>query len=136
MSEWQIDPRLQRDSIELGNSGLIQIRAMPAAPWPWLILVPRHPGAVELFDLPDALRREFLDLGVTLARQMKAVFSADKINVGAIGNVVAQLHLHIIARHRGDPAWPAPVWGFAYEPTGAVAQTHRLERLRELVTGC
>lgn len=135
MSSWQLDPRLEQDSVELGEFGLIQIRAMPAAPWPWLILVPRWPNAVELFDLPHTERQALFDLTIRLAEAMKAEFVADKINIGAIGNVVAQLHVHVVARHRADPAWPAPVWGFAHERNDAAADQRTMSLLRVLDQG-
>ena len=133
MSAWQLDPRLARDSVELGEQGSIQIRAMPAAPWPWLILVPRLPGAVELFDLPEPDRQDLFELTMRLAAGLKQEFAADKINIGAIGNVVAQLHVHLVARHQGDAAWPAPVWGQSYPPADEPAQAQRLRRLGRLV---
>jgi diadenosine tetraphosphate (Ap4A) HIT family hydrolase len=133
MNAWQLDPRLARDSVELGEQGSIQIRAMPAAPWPWLILVPRHAGATELFDLPESDRHDLFELTMRLAAGLKSEFAADKINIGAIGNVVAQLHVHLVARLQGDAAWPAPVWGQTYAPAAQPAQAERLRRLGRLL---
>lgn len=133
MSTWEVDARLAGDSIYIGEQGLIQIRAMPAAPWPWLILVPRIPGAVELFDLSEGDQQALFQLSMALAARLKSEFAADKINIGAIGNVVSQLHVHIVARHRHDRAWPAPVWGQAFEPADSRSQAERVRRLTRLL---
>ncbi|MGE4069612.1 MAG: HIT family protein [Lysobacterales bacterium] len=133
MNEWQLDSRLAADSVELGEHGSIQIRAIPAAPWPWLILVPQYRRAVEWFDLPEPQQAQLFELTMNLAAELKSEFGADKINIAAIGNVVAQLHVHIVARHQGDSAWPAPVWGKSYEPADEPAQAERLRRLRRVL---
>ena len=80
--------------------------------WPWLILVPRRDGLVELTDLDAADRARLIEEAARAADWLKAHAGADKINVGALGNVVRQLHVHVVARCAGDPAWPGPVWGF------------------------
>ena len=84
---------------------------MNDARWPWLILVPRREGAVELIDLGLADQAQLIDEAGRAARFLKGHAQADKINVGALGNIVRQLHLHVVARIIGDPAWPRPVWG-------------------------
>ena len=81
------------------------------ASYPWLILVPRRPGAVELIDLPDADQAQVMREIAQVGRALKAVTACDKLNIAAIGNVVAQLHVHIVARRRSDAAWPKPIWG-------------------------
>lgn len=130
MSGWQIDPRLAADTQLLSVVADIEIRAMRSAPWPWLVLVPRVAGAVELFDLDAPARAALLDLAVTLGARMKAQFDAEKINWGALGNVVSQLHVHVVARHRGDPAWPGPVWGQGMVALEAAAAAEQMARLR------
>jgi diadenosine tetraphosphate (Ap4A) HIT family hydrolase len=135
MSSWQLDPRLAADTELLALRGDVEIRAMITPPWPWLVLVPRVPGAVELFDLAPAIRAQLLELAVCLGARLKAQFNADKINMGALGNVVAQLHVHIVARHAGDPAWPGPVWGRAADPLDASAIAQRRLALRACVDG-
>jgi diadenosine tetraphosphate (Ap4A) HIT family hydrolase len=84
---------------------------MNDARWPWLILVPRREGMVELIDLELADQTELMDEAGRASRFLKSHLRPDKINVGALGNIVRQLHLHIVARVVGDPAWPGPVWG-------------------------
>lgn len=133
MTDFQLDPRLAADSELLALVDGIEIRAMLRVPWPWLLLVPRVPRAVELFDL-DAPRREALwRLALACGEALKREFAADKINVGALGNVVPQLHVHVLARHRDDPAWPGPVWGRSVAPPEPGQEQARVQRLRALV---
>jgi diadenosine tetraphosphate (Ap4A) HIT family hydrolase len=81
------------------------------ARWPWLILVPRREGLVELSDLDAAYRALLIEKAARAALFLKAYAEAEKINVGALGNVVRQFHLHVVARAIGGPAWPGPVSG-------------------------
>jgi diadenosine tetraphosphate (Ap4A) HIT family hydrolase len=112
MSEagWSLDPQLQRDTIAVGDLTLSRVLAMNDADYPWLILVPRRVGVSEIIDLGA----EETQLMVEIARASRALKDAtgcDKLNVAAIGNVVPQLHVHIVARRKDDPLWPKPVWG-------------------------
>src|SRR5205823_2764436 len=101
------------DTVPVGELPLGRVLLMNDANYPWLILVPRHPGAVEIFDLDDEQQELLMDEIVTMARVLKDVTRCDKLNIAAIGNIVAQLHVHIVARRNGDAAWPKPVWGAA-----------------------
>ncbi|WP_336486418.1 HIT domain-containing protein [Methylobacterium nigriterrae] len=106
-----LDPRLAADTAPVGDLALCSVLLMDDARFPWLILVPRRAGASEITDLApadsDALWSEVrLAAGV-----MRALAQPDKVNVAALGNVVAQLHVHVVGRFRSDPAWPGPVWG-------------------------
>lgn len=130
MSRFELDPRLAGDSVALGDLGEIHVRAMANAPWPWLVLIPRHPEAVELYDLPEALAAELQAVTLRLARSLKQAFAADKINIAALGNVVSQLHVHIVARRVGDPGWPAPVWGRNEAELSADQAEERVLKLR------
>lgn len=112
-SAWSLDPQLERDTVPIGDLTLARILAMNDATYPWLILVPRVPGAVELIDLGDEQQAQLMDEIAMLSRVLKDVTACDKLNVAAIGNVVAQLHVHLVARRLHDPAWPRPVWGHA-----------------------
>jgi diadenosine tetraphosphate (Ap4A) HIT family hydrolase len=110
-SDFILDPRLAADTVEVGDLALCRVLLMDDARFPWLILVPRRPDLVEITDLaePDAQalwRETRITVGV-----MHALSRPDKVNVGALGNVVAQLHVHVVGRFRSDPAWPGPVWG-------------------------
>lgn len=108
---FEIDPRLVADTLPLAQWPLCDLRLMDDARYPWLILVPRVVDARELIDL-DELSSLQLRLEIDAAsRALRDAFAPDKLNVAALGNVVEQLHVHVIARFHGDDAWPAPVWG-------------------------
>ena len=117
---WSLHPQLQADTSTIGDLPLSRVLAIDDADYPWLVVVPRRAGAVELADLGgDAaiLMGEIVQVSALL----KNVTHCDKINVGAIGNVVPQLHVHIVARRRNDPLWPKPVWGIAQPRQGDAA---------------
>ena len=106
-----LDPRLQADTLLVGNLGLSRLLLMNDSRYPWLVLVPRRPNLVEISDLAADDRRLLMDeisnCGLVLQRHS----GAHKMNVGAIGNLVPQLHVHVVARFTHDEAWPHPVWG-------------------------
>jgi diadenosine tetraphosphate (Ap4A) HIT family hydrolase len=108
---WELDPQLARDTAAVGDLPLSQVLVSRDGSYPWLILVPRRPGAIELIDLTDADQAQVMREIAQVGRVLKAVTACDKLNIAAIGNVVAQLHIHIVARRRGDAAWPKPIWG-------------------------
>ena len=109
--DFALDQRLINSSHLIVRIDDIQIRLVDDSRYVWLLLVPEHDGAEELHDLDDEMRGRLLDTATRLGGWMKASFAADKINIAAIGNLVPQLHLHVVARRRDDPAWPAPIWG-------------------------
>jgi diadenosine tetraphosphate (Ap4A) HIT family hydrolase len=121
MSEtgWSLHPQLQADTALVGDLALSRLLAMNDANFPWLIAVPRRAGASELFDL-GAEQAVLLDEISLVSRVLKDETRCDKLNVAAIGNVVPQLHVHIVARRKDDALWPKPVWGAApprpYDP--------------------
>jgi diadenosine tetraphosphate (Ap4A) HIT family hydrolase len=106
-----LDERLARDTLVVGDMPLCRVLLMNDSRWPWLVLVPRREGAVELTDLDAADRAVLVAEAASAAAFLKAHTGALKINFGALGNIVRQLHLHVVARDPGDPAWPGPVWG-------------------------
>lgn len=111
MSEWTLDPRLERDSLLMASLGLCQMRLMNDLRWPWVILIPRRAGVSELHELTP-LDQTMLTFEMGLAgKAMKEATGCASLNVAALGNQVRQLHIHVIARDEGDPAWPGPVWG-------------------------
>jgi len=120
-----LDPRLEKDSAFVADLPLCQVRLQDDARWPWLVLVPRVAGAIEITDLDDRQRAQLMDEIVLAYDGVRAVGAGlgrlpEKINMGALGNVVAQLHVHVIGRRRDDPAGAAPVWGVGRaEPYGA-----------------
>lgn len=110
---WQLHPQLADDTHPLASFALCELRLMDDANYPWLVLVPRVAEAVELIDLDAAQRHALTDEIDQVSRVLREVFRPDKLNVAALGNLVPQLHVHVIARYRDDPAWPRPVWGTA-----------------------
>jgi diadenosine tetraphosphate (Ap4A) HIT family hydrolase len=118
---WSLHPQLQADTVAVGDLTLSRLLAIDDADYPWLILVPRRAGAVEIADLGDEAAVLMAEI-VRVSRVLKDVTGCDKLNVAAIGNVVPQLHVHIVARSKGDPLWPKPIWGAAPpRPGGAAA---------------
>lgn len=108
---FQLDRQLANDCVVVTDLELCRVLLMNDKRYPWLVLVPRVHGLVELSDLDRAGQHRLLDeidLADTALRQLG---SFDKLNIASLGNVVAQLHFHVIARRIGDDAWPAPVWG-------------------------
>ena len=106
-----LDPRLAADTVPVAALGLCELRLMNDRRYPWLVLVPRRPGAVELHALPAADRKLLMDEIALAAAALAEVAPEAKINVATLGNVVRQLHVHVVARTSGDAAWPGPVWG-------------------------
>jgi diadenosine tetraphosphate (Ap4A) HIT family hydrolase len=131
-TEWSLHPQLERDTVPVGDLKLSRILLINDANYPWVLLVPRRPGAVEMIDLSDAEQVELMGEIARASRIMKAMTGCAKINVAALGNMVPQLHVHVIARGRSDPAWPKPVWG-AVPPRayGKAALISMLTDLRE-----
>lgn len=121
-----LDPRLSRDTDFVGDLPLCRVLMMNDSRWPWLILVPRRDSLVELTDLDAADRALFIEEAAKAADWLKAHARADKINLGALGNVVSQLHVHVVARHSGDPGWPGPVWGFGAAVRYEEAEFHAM----------
>ena len=111
MSGFQLDPRLAADSLFIADGPLSQIRLMDDARYPWLLLVPRVPDIAEWMELDGNQQRLLLAEINQLSQLLRTEAGVEKINIGALGNVVRQLHVHVVGRHAGDPAWPGPVWG-------------------------
>jgi diadenosine tetraphosphate (Ap4A) HIT family hydrolase len=109
---WSLHPQLAADTAPVGDLALSAVLAINDADYPWLVVVPRRAGAVELADLGDEAGYLMGEIAF-VSRVLKDATQCDKINVAAIGNVVPQLHVHIVARWRTDPLWPQPVWGAA-----------------------
>jgi diadenosine tetraphosphate (Ap4A) HIT family hydrolase len=129
------DPRLAADSHFLADGPLSQLRLMDDTRFAWLVLLPRRIGATEWVDLDGGAQRLLLAEVNRAAALLRATGPCDKLNVGALGNIVRQLHVHVVARREGDAAWPGPVWGsgpmvrFAPEVLEA-----RLQQLRDALT--
>ena len=108
---FELDPQLAADTLPMGDFPLCRLLLMNDAQYPWFILVPRREEVSEVFQLSGDDQRQLWKESVELAEELKDVFAADKLNLATLGNVVAQLHMHVIVRRKEDPAWPAPVWG-------------------------
>jgi len=106
-----LDARLQQDCIGVGDFPLSRLLLMNDAQYPWFILVPRREDVSELFQLDAGDQLALWQETTALAELLKDTFAADKMNVATLGNMVSQLHMHVIVRRRADVAWPAPVWG-------------------------
>jgi diadenosine tetraphosphate (Ap4A) HIT family hydrolase len=110
---WTLDLVLECDTRAIGDLPLCRVLLSRDANYPWLLLVPRRKGAVEIIDLDQCDRTQLMSEIADVSRALKSITGCDKINVAAIGNVVAQLHVHVIARFHADAAWPKPVWNAA-----------------------
>ena len=127
-----LDERLRRDTLPVVTLGLCRLLLMNDSRWPWFILVPQRAGIVEIHDL-QPLDQAMLAFETTLvSEELKRVTEAAKMNIGAIGNRVAQLHVHVVARNPDDPHWPDPVWGrgtaMPYEDATAAEVIDRMSR--------
>ena len=110
---WSLHPRLKEDTIDIGDLPLSRVLVIKDANYPWLFLVPRRAGAVEIIDLDEVEQAQLMTEVSRVARALKDITKCDKLNIAALGNAVPQLHVHIIARRTSDAAWPRPVWGVA-----------------------
>ncbi len=108
---FQLDPQLASDTQLLGDFPLCRVLLGKDANYPWCILVPRRDNVTEIYQLAEQDQRQLLAESSHLAQTLRHIFNGHKMNVAALGNVVAQLHLHHIVRYRDDVAWPGPVWG-------------------------
>jgi diadenosine tetraphosphate (Ap4A) HIT family hydrolase len=124
VAEFILDPAFVATSAELGDLPLCHARLQLDARYPWVVLIPRIGGLRELEDLVQADRARLMEETVRAGAAIRAVaevlgLAVDKLNVGALGNVTPQLHVHVLGRRVGDPAWPGPVWG--HSPADAYA---------------
>ena len=109
---FKLDNRLENDSFFMQEIKNFQIRLMNVQEFFWIVLIPIKPNLIELSDLEVDERNELLNFAVDLGDYIKSYQNFDKVNIGMLGNVVSQLHLHIVLRNKDDPAWPRPVWGW------------------------
>jgi diadenosine tetraphosphate (Ap4A) HIT family hydrolase len=118
---WILHPQLEADTVPVGELALSRLVLARDANYPWLILVPRCGGVSEIIDLDEPGQAELTREIAVVCRALKAVVPCDKLNVAALGNMVPQLHIHIVARCKTDPLWPKSVFG-AQGPRAADAQ--------------
>lgn len=132
---FELDPRLANDTLVLGDFALSRCLLMNDAHYPWLILVPRRAGLREVHELSADDQAQLMRESSWLSEHLQKAFAAEKINVANLGNVVAQLHWHIVARQPTDAAWPGPIWGKhpvqRYQPE---ALAERLERVQAMLS--
>ena len=130
MSKFRLDPQLAQETVVVAHWPLCNVLLMDDARYPWLILVPRRQGVRELYELSREDRQQWLEESLTLGHWLMEEFDGEKLNIAALGNVVAQLHVHHVVRYTSDAAWPAPVWGrHARQPYESGALEELKERL-------
>lgn len=108
---FKLDQRLEQDTVWLADLPLCRVLLMNDSRYPWLVLVPRVAGTDEVFELDASQQHQLWDESRLVARIMRRVFSANKMNIATLGNVVRQFHMHVVARFEDDESWPEPVWG-------------------------
>ena len=121
-SEFLVNPRILEVGIFVTDLSLSRVFLMNDSRFPWIVLVPRQANLEEIYDLSQKDQEILLAETMTIARLMKSLFNADKMNIGAIGNKVRQLHMHIVARKENDAAWPEPVWGWGCKTVTAYSE--------------
>lgn len=133
--DFNLDPSLQAGTHYVTSLPLCDVLLMNDARFPWLVLVPRRPGMVEMIDLPGELQ---LDLWREISHAsavLRDTVTCHKLNIGALGNITRQLHVHVIARTENDSAWPGPVWSFGHaEPYAEGDNTKRIALLKDRFT--
>jgi len=111
MSNFKLAPQLKNDTIELTTLALCKVLLMNDSQFPWIILVPQRANITELYQLNDNDLKQVHQESLMISKLMMEHFKGDKLNTGALGNIVSQLHLHHIVRYKNDALWPKPVWG-------------------------
>ena len=106
-----LDKRLENDTFFIKDLENFQIRLMDVEEIFWLVLIPKKPNLIELSDLNLIERNHLMNFSIDLGKSLKSLLHYDKINIGMLGNVVSQLHIHVVLRKIDDVAWPGPVWG-------------------------
>lgn len=130
---FQLDPRLQADTAFIGRFPLCQVLLMNDSRYPWLILVPTRTDVKEYYHLSEEDRVQLMKESTWVAEKLADRFAAKSMNIAALGNVVAQLHVHHVVRFADDPAWPGPVWGHSaaipYTPEALEQRVHEMKSL-------
>lgn len=108
--KFSLDPVLAKDTIEITRLKLCHVGFMNDKRYPWLVMVPQKPDLIELIDLDQDDQIQLMREINTLSHIMQTLFNPFKLNTASLGNMVRQLHIHLIARQQDDPAWPGPVW--------------------------
>ena len=134
---FKLHETLDKDCLLVGQFDLSLVLINRDANYPWLILVPKRQAVTEMYQLAPEDRQQLLLESCALSEVMMDLYSPDKLNIAALGNIVPQLHIHHIARYISDPAWPAPIWG-AVAPVDYEMQilSARCDDLRQRLAHC
>ncbi|MDP4557049.1 HIT family protein [Halomonas meridiana] len=136
MATFELDPRLEADTLPLADLPLSRALLMNDARYPWVVLVPRVSSVSEVFELSQAEQAQLWQEATQLGAAMKEAFQGDKLNIATLGNVVSQLHIHLVVRYNDDASWPAPVWGNGTpKPYELAQQGERREQLLAHIEG-
>ena len=125
--QFKLDQRLKNDGVVIGELGLCQLIFIDNCLFPWVILVPKISGMKDIIDLDSKGRILLAEEVNIVSEKMKEIFKPDKLNVASLGNIVSQLHVHIVARYENDEAWPNPVFGFK-------KKAYSLEKREEIIS--
>jgi len=132
---FSLHTQLAADTFEIGQLPLSTVLLMNNSSLPWLILVPRRHHICEWFELISDDQLQLLSESISVSQMMMSHFKGDKLNTGALGNLVPQLHLHHVVRFKSDPAWPAPVWGnLAPQPYSTSQSRETIKVLQTLLS--
>lgn len=136
MNTFALDPRLEADTLPLADLPLCRAVLMNDARYPWVILIPRVPAISEVFELSLPDQAQLWHEASVLGAAMKETFQGEKLNIATLGNIVRQLHVHLVVRYQDDASWPAPVWGNgSAEPYALNQQGARREQLLAQIQG-
>lgn len=131
-----LDPRLENSSTFVTDLNLCQVRLSNNAAFPWVLLIPKKNNCTEIVDLSTTDQHILMSEIVSASQIVRSLFSPDKINVASLGNVVPQLHIHVVARYEKDKAWPHPIWNSGiseeYDPTAKIIRIEQLKNSFEL----
>jgi len=130
---FELHTQLEKDTVLIGDLPLCRVLLMNNANYPWVILVPRREDVAEIFQLTAQDQQQLMLEMSEVASALAAHYRADKMNVAALGNIVPQLHVHVIARYQDDAMWPRPVWGGAVREYTDDVLAATLSELRELL---
>lgn len=129
---YELHPQLKQDTIRIGEFELCEVLLMNDMRYPWLILVPKRENKAEIYQLTEQEQQRLLIESSFVSKAMSGLFSAAKMNIAALGNMVEQLHIHHIARYKTDATWPKPVWGIGQaEPYSEMAKSAILSQLTQ-----
>lgn len=132
MTPWTLDAKLNSDSHFICRWELCELRWMNNRHFPWLILIPQTPGVTEIYQLSSETQIKLMQEITQASQTLQSITQCDKLNLASFGNIVPQLHIHLIARFYQDPIWPKPVFNTLNEPYTPEELNHWLQRLRPL----